>query len=142
MTTDGDEVLRVFVVEDDLVFADSLREVIDGEPDMTCIGVTHDLASTPDRMRELEPDVAVIDLHLPDGDGLTLCRTVKDLLPELRVVVLTADDDPNAVVKSMEHHADGFALKLASFEAVLNTIRFVQKGSSIYGADHLGPNAS
>ena len=99
-------VARILVIEDDLVIADSMAASLadDGYKTRTARSVreARQLAD------EWQPDVALVDLGLPDGDGLVLCRQLRNRSPQLRIVIVTAQDDDIDIVVGLDAGANDY----------------------------------
>jgi DNA-binding NarL/FixJ family response regulator len=115
--------IRTFCVEDQRAFVDALRVAIDLEPDIECIGVA---SSVPNALVDLEedvPDVIVMDLDLPDVDGIEGTRRVKARWPNVRVVILTGMVDLDHIVRVAAAGADAFLPKDAPLATIFEALR-------------------
>lgn len=123
--------IRVLVADDQLVVRAGFVAVIDAEDDMTVVGEAGDGASAVRAAGELAPDVVVMDVRMPDMDGITATRllTADGDLP--RVLVLTTFDLDAYVFDSLRAGASGFLLKDASAEALVDAVRVVASGDGI-----------
>ncbi len=126
------EVTRVWILEDHQVFAKHVRRLLAGEADIDC--PYH--FSHPDELFEKlrfttdKPDVLLLDLGLPGRDGLQVLDEVRKILPELKVLILSAFDDRERVYHAICNGAAGYLLKSADPDDILDGIREVMKGSS------------
>lgn len=126
------EVTRVWILEDHQVFAKHVRRLLAGEADIDC--PYH--FSHPDELFEKlryttdKPDVLLLDLGLPGRDGLQVLDEVRKVLPELKVLILSAFDDRERVYHAICNGAAGYLLKSADPDDILDGIREVMKGSS------------
>ena len=91
----GDGTIRVFLLDDHEVVRRGVADLLDAEPDLAVVGEAATAAEALSRVPAVRPDVAVLDVRLPDGDGVTVCRELRSRLPELQCLMLTsfADDD-------------------------------------------------
>ena len=80
---------------------------------------------------ELAPDVVVLDMRLPDGHGVDVCRQIKTTLPETRIIVLTSFPDDEVILDAIAHGADGYVLKQIGSDELLNAIQRVGRGESL-----------
>jgi DNA-binding NarL/FixJ family response regulator len=119
------------VVDDHPVVLTGLAALIESEPGLTLIAA----ARTAKQAMECgaEPDVAVVDLQLPDGDGIQLGTDLKRRWPDLRVLVLTMNADSHAVVRSVGAGLDGYLLKDADPDEVLAAIHAAARGALVLG---------
>jgi DNA-binding NarL/FixJ family response regulator len=83
------------------------------------------------RVPALRPDVAVLDVRLPDGDGVTVCRDLRSLMPELRVIMLTSFGDDEALFEAIMAGASGFLLKQILGQDLVTAVRTVATGGSL-----------
>ncbi|RYB89896.1 response regulator transcription factor [Nocardioides glacieisoli] len=131
--------LRVLVVDDHPVVLAGLTALIDAADDLTVCGAAKSVAEVRAVAADLAPDVCVLDLQLPDGDGITLGRTLKQQWPTTRVLILTMSDDPGAVVRSLGTGLDGYLLKDSDPHELLTAIRSVATGATVLGRGTSAP---
>lgn len=94
-------VLRVFLVEDHEVVRRDVAEMIEGDDDMTVVGQAATVAQALARIPALQPDLALLDVRLPDGNGVELCRELTFRMPQLNCLVLTSFTDEQAVLDAI-----------------------------------------
>lgn len=123
---------RVLVVDDHPVVLQGLASLIESDTGLTLMGAAGSAGEAVAFVEE--PDVAVLDLHLPDGDGITLGRMLKSRWPRLRVLILTMNADSNSVVRSLGAGLDGYVLKDADPEELLSAIHAAATGSLVLGS--------
>ncbi|MDI3406859.1 response regulator [Streptomyces cavernicola] len=128
-TTDGHT--RVFLVDDHEVVRRGLRDLIDDEPDMEVIGEASTADQALARGRALRPDVAVLDVRLPDGDGISVCRELRSWMPDLACLMLTSFDDEDALLDAIMAGAAGYVLKQIKGSDLVSAIRTVGTGQSM-----------
>jgi DNA-binding NarL/FixJ family response regulator len=114
---------RVLVVEDQRALADSLRVAIDAEPDLDCIGAVTMAEEALQLAVAQHPDVVLMDIHLPGVDGIEGTKWIKESDPEVRVLILTADADPELFEDATAAGAAGFIAKDSPFNDILTAIR-------------------
>ncbi|MCW2859069.1 MAG: hypothetical protein JWP48_777 [Actinoallomurus sp.] len=114
---------RVLVVEDQRALADSLRIAIDAEPDLDCVGVARRAHEALRLTVEQHPDVVLMDIHLPDVDGIEGTKWIKASDSEVRVLILTADAAPELFEDATAAGAAGFIAKDTPFHNILMAIR-------------------
>ena len=128
--------IRVLLVDDHPIVLSGLSALVESDDGLTLIAtagtVNQALAVTA------QPDVAVVDLELPDGDGIHLGATLKERWPELRVVVLTMHADDQAVMRSLGSGLDGYLLKDSDPDDVLRAIHSAARGSLVLGKGAAG----
>ncbi|MEU2912726.1 response regulator [Streptomyces massasporeus] len=123
--------IRVFLLDDHEVVRRGLADLLDSEPDIEVVGdagnVEHALARGP----ALRPDVAVLDVRLPDGDGITVCRELRSRMPELACLMLTSFDDEEALLDAIMAGASGYVLKQIKGSDLVSAVRTVASGKSM-----------
>ena len=120
--------IRVVLADDHAILRDSLRAFFDLQPDIEVVGeATSGLDAVQETMR-LIPDLLLLDLAMPDLDGLEVARRLKQQLPQCKVVILSQYSDPENVLASLRSGADGYVLKKAGGNELLRAIRVVADG--------------
>ncbi|MEU9918419.1 response regulator transcription factor [Streptomyces sp. NPDC051001] len=123
--------IRVFLLDDHEVVRRGLTDLLDSEPDISVVGdagtVEHALARGP----ALRPHVAVLDVRLPDGDGITVCRELRSQMPELACLMLTSFDDEDALLDAIMAGASGYVLKQIRGSDLVSAVRTVGSGQSM-----------
>lgn len=122
---------RVFLVDDHEVVRRGLRDLIDDEPDMVVAGEAATAAQALVRGPALRPDVAVLDVRLPDGDGISVCRELRSTMPDLACLMLTSFDDEDALIDSIMAGAAGYVLKQIKGPDLVSAVRTVATGQSM-----------
>jgi two-component system response regulator DevR len=107
--TDGP--IRVLLLDDHEVVRRGVRDLLDDEPDISVVGEASTVAQALVRVPALRPQVAVLDVRLPDGDGVTVCRELRSHLPDPACLMLTSFDDEEALLDSIMAGASGYVLK-------------------------------
>lgn len=125
--------ISVLVVDDHPVVLAGLTALIGSDPALTVIAAARSAASARELASDLEPAVAVLDLQLPDGDGISLGVELKRRWPSLRVLILTMHADEATVIQSLASGLDGYLLKDADPEDVLAAIHSAAGGSLVIG---------
>ncbi|KOG37091.1 response regulator [Streptomyces resistomycificus] len=123
--------VRVFLLDDHEVVRRGITDLLDAEPDISVVGdagtVEHALARGP----ALRPDVAVLDVRLPDGDGITVCRELRSRMPHLACLMLTSFDDDDALLDAIMAGAAGYVLKQIKGSDLVSAVRTVASGQSM-----------
>lgn len=123
--------VTVFLVDDHEIVRRGLIDLIDAEPDLAVIGEAASCAQAMVRIPLLRPDVAVLDVRLPDGNGVELCRELLSGLPDLRCLILTSYPDEQAMLDAILAGAAGYVVKdIRGFELV-DALRTVGAGDSL-----------
>ncbi|MEU6162590.1 response regulator transcription factor [Streptomyces tanashiensis] len=122
---------KVFLVDDHEVVRRGLRDLIDDEPDMEVVGEASTADEALARGPALRPDVAVLDVRLPDGDGITVCRELRSRMPDLACLMLTSFDDEDALIDAIMAGAAGYVLKQIKGSDLVSAVRTVATGQSM-----------
>lgn len=123
--------IRVLLVDDHEIVRRGLRDLLDGEPGIEVVAEAASAAEGLTRASATSPDVAVVDVRLPDGDGVALCRSLRSLDPPPACLVLTAFDDEQALVEAILAGASGYLLKQVRGQDVVHAVREVAAGRSL-----------
>ncbi|MER6989535.1 response regulator transcription factor [Saccharopolyspora hirsuta] len=123
--------VSVLLVDDHEVVRRGLRDLLDTEDDVSIVAEAGGVGEALVRAQATRPDVAVIDMRLPDGDGLELCRRLRELPEPPYCLVLTAFDDESALVGAINAGASGYLLKQVRGQDLVNAVREVAAGRSL-----------
>ena len=123
--------IRVFVLDDHELVRTGLRTLLEGEDDMEVVGEAGTVADGVRLIRQLKPDVAILDVRLPDGSGVEVCREVQASAPFVRCLMLTSHSDDDALFSSIMAGASGYVLKEVGSGDLLGDIRRVSEGASL-----------
>ncbi|MDT0438312.1 MULTISPECIES: response regulator [Streptomyces] len=123
--------VRVFLLDDHEVVRRGLHDLLDAEPDIEVVGDAGTIAKALARGPALRPDVAVLDVRLPDGNGITVCRELRDRLPGLACLMLTSFDDDDALLDAIMAGAAGYVLKQIKGSDLVTAVRTVASGQSM-----------
>ncbi|MFI2200477.1 response regulator [Streptomyces sp. NPDC020192] len=123
--------IRVFLLDDHEVVRRGLTDLLDAEPDIQVVGDADTAEHALSRGPALRPDVAVLDVRLPDGDGITVCRELRDRMPELACLMLTSFDDEEALLDAIMAGASGYVLKQIKGSDLVSAVRTVASGQSM-----------
>ena len=123
--------IGVFVLDDHEVFRRGLRQLLDAEPDIDVAGEAGTAAAALARIPALRPDVAVLDVRLPDGDGVSVCREIRSGLPGTGCLMLTAYGDDEALFGAILAGAAGYVSKRTCGVDLVQAVRTVASGESM-----------
>jgi DNA-binding NarL/FixJ family response regulator len=121
----------VFLLDDHELVRVGVRDLLETQPDIKVIGEAGTVASALARIPALRPDVAVLDLQLPDGDGVTVCREIRSRMPEVACLMLTSYEDDQGMFDAVKAGAAGFVLKQIHGTDLVGAIRTVASGQSM-----------
>lgn len=122
---------RVFLLDDHEVVRRGVRELLEAEDDMEVVGEAGTAEEALGRIPATRPDVAVLDVRLPDGDGVEVCRDIRSRHPEIACVMLTSFADDDAVYAAIMAGAAGYLLKQVRGTDLVDGIRRVGRGESL-----------
>jgi len=120
--------IRVLMADDHAIFRDGLRKLIDGDEDITIVGEAQNGAECIKLLAKLKPDILLLDLRMPDKDGLAVLEEVNFDQTPTRVIVLTAAEDDRDVVRAMRLGARGVVLKQSATDLLVKSIHRVHAG--------------
>ncbi|MDA5282044.1 response regulator [Streptomyces sp. NPDC054904] len=123
--------IKVFLLDDHEVVRRGLRDLLDAEPDIAVVGEAGTAEQALARGPALRPDVAVLDVRLPDGDGITVCRELRSRMPGLACLMLTSFDDEDALLDAIMAGAAGYVLKQIKGSDLVSAVRTVATGQSM-----------
>jgi two-component system, NarL family, response regulator DevR len=130
--------VRVFLVDDHEIVRRGVAEVLEEDPGITVAGEAGSVAEALARVPAVRPDVVVVDMRLPDGNGAEVCRQLRSRVPGVRTLVLTSYADPEAVAAAVRAGASGYLLKQVRGPALVSAVRTVAAGGTLFDPD-LGP---
>jgi two-component system, NarL family, response regulator DevR len=131
--------VRVFLVDDHEVVRRGVAEVLEDDPGITIAGEAGSVAEALARVPAVRPDLVVVDMRLPDGDGADLCRELRKRVPGLRCLVLTSYSEQEALDAAVRAGASGFLLKKVRGPALVSAVRTVASGGTLF--DDVGPGS-
>jgi DNA-binding NarL/FixJ family response regulator len=112
-----------------------VRNILSTEADIEVIGEAGTMASALAQLPELRPDVAVLDVRLPDGDGVSVCREIRSTLPDTACLMLTSYGDDQALLGAIMAGAAGYVLKQTCGSDLVSAVRTVASGRSTLDPD-------
>lgn len=122
---------RVLVVDDHLTFAELLSRALDAQPDLECVGHAQTSEEAMAAVARLLPDVVIMDVRLPDVDGIMTSANLVSRYPELKILILTANASLLDIERAASAGACGFLAKDGSLAEVLTALRAARRGSLI-----------
>jgi two-component system response regulator DevR len=123
--------IRVFLLDDHEVVRRGIRDVLESEPDITVVGEAGTAAEALARVPAVQPDVAILDVRLPDDDGVSVCRELRSKLPDLACLMLTSFGDDEALLSAIMAGASGYLLKQVRGSDIVGAVRTVAAGGSM-----------
>ena len=129
MTTES--LIRIALVDDHELVRRGIAELLSAEPDMEVIAEAATVAQAQSRVAATKPDVVLLDVRLPDGSGIDVCRNIRQAAPQTRCLMLTAYDDEDALYAAVLAGAAGYVLKDIRGTRLVEAIRRVAAGHSL-----------
>jgi len=127
----GNAGIKVFLLDDHEIVRRGVKELLETEPDITVVGEAGTAASALARIPAVRPDVAVLDVRLPDGDGVTVCREIRSKMPEVACLMLTSFGDDEALFDAIMAGAAGYVLKQIRGTDLVGAVRTIASGESM-----------
>ncbi len=125
----------VFLVDDHEIVRRGIADLINAEHDLEVVGESATVDRTIGRVVATRPDVVVLDVRLPDGSGIDLCRQIRSRVPETKCIMLTAYDDDHASYAAVLAGASGYVLKDIRGQRLIEGIRLVATGKHLLRRD-------
>jgi len=123
--------LKIFLVDDHEVVRRGVRDMLEAEADLEVVGEAGTVEEALHRVAATNPDVAVLDVRLPDGSGVELCREIRSRHPSIACLMLTSFDDDEALFEAILAGASGYVLKQVKGSDILEAVRAVGAGRSL-----------
>lgn len=123
--------IRVFLVDDHEIVRRGIADLIDAEADLEVVGEAGTAAQARARIAATKPDVAVLDVRLPDGSGIDVCRDIRSSQPDVKCLILTAYDDYDALRAAVIAGASGYVLKDIRGSRLIESVRLAHAGKNL-----------
>ncbi len=123
--------IRVFLLDDHEVVRRGLKNLLEADGDIEVVGEAATAREARLRIPPIAPDVAVLDVRLPDGDGVEVCRDVRERSPDVHCLILTSFTDDEALFQAIMAGAVGYVLKQVKGSDLVDAVRRVAKGQSL-----------
>jgi DNA-binding NarL/FixJ family response regulator len=123
--------ISVFLVDDHELVRRGIAGLLEAEADITVVGEAATAAQARSRILATQPDVALLDVRLPDGSGIDVCRDIRSTSPAIACLILTAYDDDEAIYAAVIAGAAGYVLKDIRGAGLIDSVRAVAQGKSL-----------
>ncbi len=127
--------IRVILADDHAVVRKGIRDFLQEDGDIQVIAEASDGAKVKDLIRDLRPDVAILDIRMPQATGIEVTRWVREQTLPVRVLIITAYDDDPFIMAALEAGADGYVLKTAEADQITDAVRMVHRGEAALAPD-------
>ncbi|MBI4268084.1 MAG: response regulator transcription factor [Chloroflexi bacterium] len=128
--TPGDKIIGVLVADDHPMLRNGLRAALSAEPDISVLGEAANGLQAQDMAVRLNPDVIIMDIYMPQRDGLESLLSIKKKLPDVKVLMLTVSEREEDLLKAMRFGADGYILKKSDVADVIEAVRKITRGET------------
>jgi DNA-binding NarL/FixJ family response regulator len=122
--------IRIFIADDNRLLREGLASMLSEIEDITIVGMASSGSQALDQIKQLLPEVALLDIGMPDKDGLEVTRTLHEDVPAVKIIILGMPDLTDEIMTCIEAGASGYVLKENSFEYLIKSIYSVQHGES------------
>jgi two-component system response regulator DevR len=130
----GSTLIRVFLLDDHEVVRRGVKDLLETEPGIEVVGEASTASQALARIPALRPQVAVLDVRLPDGDGVSVCRELRSRMPDLACLMLTSFADDEALFDAILAGAAGYVLKQIRGNDLISAVQIVAAGGSLLDA--------
>jgi DNA-binding NarL/FixJ family response regulator len=130
-----DNNIRLLLVDDQDLIRESLHIVLDMDPEISVAGLAENGRIALEQCEALSPDLVLMDIHMPEMDGVEATRAIKERWPEIRVVILTTFQEINYVVDALSAGAEGYLLKAIHPKDLASGIKWVHGGGTLIPQD-------
>jgi len=127
--------INVFVVDDHQIFLDGIVSLLDDEPNIKIAGTAHNGKQAIERIKNLKVDVVLMDINMPEMDGLEATKQLKKTNPDLKILMLTMHSEPRFIKESLEIGAKGYVMKNISKDDLIKAIETVYQDKSFLDQD-------
>ncbi len=127
--------MKIFLTDDHAVLLGGLIKILSAEDDLEIVGSAGTVRETLDELTQKNVDLLITDYNLPDDDGLTLVRRVKQKYPEINIIVLSMHDEAHLIKEILKEGINGYILKKDSHEELVSAVRAVKNGKVYLSSD-------
>jgi len=120
--------LGIFLGDDHAVIREGLKALVNAQPDMNVVGEADNGNGAWQKVKDLQPDVAVLDISMPEASGIRVTERIKQHFPHVKVLILTVHEDRGYLRQALKAGASGYVLKRAVSEELIRAIRLVAAG--------------
>jgi DNA-binding NarL/FixJ family response regulator len=125
---------KIFITDDEILISNALKIVIDAQPDMEVIGVASSGFDALSQLENVYPDLILMDVRMPEMDGIECTKKIKERYPEILILILTTYNEESYIIDGLAHGANGYLLKGLEFSQLIETIRNTLNGQYVLPA--------
>lgn len=122
------EKIRILIVDDQTLMREGLRTILSLEDDMEVVGLAENGFRAIELAKELKPDIILMDIRMPEMNGVDSTKAIKNLLPEVKIIILTTFDDDEFIIEALKNGASGYFLKDLPSDSLISSIKDAYKG--------------
>lgn len=123
--------IKVMLVDDQIILAEGIKSVLETSGDVTVCAVAEDGVQAIELAQTTRPDVVLMDIRMPNMNGVAATKKIKEVLPECKIIILTTFDDSDYILSAINNGASGYLLKDIGSTALLDAIRNAYAGDTI-----------
>ncbi|MDE7162617.1 MAG: response regulator transcription factor [Clostridia bacterium] len=123
--------IKVMLVDDQIILAEGIKSVLETSGDITVVGVAGDGVEAVVLAESLKPDVVLMDIRMPNMNGVAATKKIKEALPDCKIIILTTFDDSDYILSAINNGASGYLLKDIGSTALIDAIRNAYAGDTI-----------
>ncbi len=127
--------IRLLIADDHTVFVEGLQFLLESLPELTVVGKAYDGEEVVQKARELKPDVVLLDIGMPKQDGIEAAVQIKSSDAAIRIIMLSMNNEPDFILRSVQAGASGYLLKNASTSEIVEAIKKVMAGKQHFSSD-------
>src|SRR5437588_6082566 len=120
--------IHILLADDHTILRAGLKMMLNAQPDMEVVGEAHDGRQAIQEALRLQPDIVLMDITMPDMNGVEATRQIKKLLPEVKVLVLTMHENDEYIFQALRAGASGYILKEAADTELITALHIIQSG--------------
>lgn len=124
--------IKILIADDHSMFAEGLESLLVGEEDFEMAGKAATAAETLTMVENIQPDVLLLDISMPDDSGLEVCRKIRNQWPDIRILALTMYNEESYITAMLNHGAQGYLLKNTGKSELCTAIRMVASGKTYF----------
>ena len=128
------EKIKVLIVDDQTILAEGIKSVLETDAEIEVAGIAADGAAAIEKCRVYRPDVVLMDIRMPNMNGVVATQRIKAEFPETKVIVLTTFDDSDYILNAINHGASGYLLKDIGSSALIDAVKNACAGDTILPA--------
>jgi DNA-binding NarL/FixJ family response regulator len=135
---EGEATMRILLADEQSLFREAVRVVLESQPDIEVVAEARDGIQAVAQVEETHPDVALLDINLPNCDGIRATAMIKERFPDCKVLVLTGEEDQETLVEALEAGASGYLTKECPLSELMEATRAVHRGETLIPSRMLG----